>query len=33
MSVIAGVVVAGIAIWVLFRAGRITKRRIYGTCV
>lgn len=33
MSVIAGVVVAGIAIWVLFRAGRITKRRIYGVCL
>ncbi len=33
MSVIAGVVVAGIAIWMLFAAGRITKRRIYGVCL
>lgn len=33
MSVIAGVVVAGIAIWMLFAAGRVTKRRIYGVCL
>ncbi len=33
MSVIAGVVVAGIVIWALFAAGRVTKRRIYGVCL
>ncbi len=33
MSVIAGVVAAGIVIWALFAAGRVTKRRIYGVYV
>ncbi|MDE2787981.1 MAG: MFS transporter [Chloroflexota bacterium] len=33
MSVIAGVVVAGIVIWMLFSAGRVTKRRVYGVCL
>ena len=33
MSVIAGVVVAGVVIWALFAAGRVTKRRIYGVCL
>ena len=33
MSVIAGVVAAGITIWALFAAGRVTKRRIYGVCL
>ena len=33
ISVIAGVVVAGIVIWMLFAAGRITKRRVYGVCL
>ena len=33
MSVIAGVVVAGIVIWMLFAAGRVTKRRVYGVCL
>ena len=33
MSVIAGVVVAGIVIWILFAGGRVTKRRIYGICL
>ncbi len=33
MSVIAGVVAAGIVIWALFAAGRVTKRRIYGVCL
>ena len=33
MSVIAGVVVAGIVIWMLFSAGRVTKRRMYGICL
>ncbi len=33
MSVIAGVVVAGIFIWILFSSGRVTKRRIYGVCL
>ena len=33
MSVIAGVVVAGIVIWILFAGGRVTKRRVYGTCL
>ena len=33
MSVIAGVVVAGIVIWALFAAGRVTKRQIYGVCL
>ena len=33
ISVIAGVVAAGIVIWMLFAAGRITKRRVYGVCL
>ena len=33
MSAIAGVVVAGIIIWILFAAGRVTKRRVYGVCL
>ena len=33
MSVIAGVVAAGIVIWILFAAGRVTKRRVYGVCL
>ncbi len=33
MSVIAGVVAAGVVIWMLFSAGRVTKRRIYGVCL
>ena len=33
MSVIAGVVVAGIVIWILFAGGRVTKRRVYGICL
>ena len=33
MSVIAGVVVAGIIIWLFFASGRVTKRRIYGICL
>ena len=33
MSVIFGVVVAGIAVWILFTTGRVTKRRIYGVCL
>ena len=33
MSVIAGVVVAGIIIWTLFASGRVTKRRVYGVCL
>ena len=33
MSVIAGVVVAGIIIWILFASGRVTKRRVYGVCL
>ena len=32
-SVIGGVVLAGIIIWVLFRTGKITKRRLYGVCL
>ncbi len=32
-SVIGGVVLAGIIIWVLFLTGRVTKRRIYGVCL
>lgn len=33
MSAIAGVVAAGIVIWTLFAAGRVTKRRVYGVCL
>ena len=33
ISVIAGVVAAGIVIWTLFSAGRVTKRRMYGVCL
>ena len=33
ISVIAGVVAAGIVIWLLFSAGRVTKRRMYGICL
>ena len=33
MSAIAGVVAAGIVIWILFAAGRVTKRRVYGVCL
>ncbi len=33
ISVIAGVVAAGIAIWLLFAAGRVSKRRVYGVCL
>lgn len=32
-SVIGGVVIAGIIIWILFLTGRLTKRRIYGVCL
>ena len=32
-SVIAGVVAAGVVIWLLFSAGRVTKRRVYGVCL
>ena len=32
-SVIGGVIVFGIVIWILFSAGAITKRRIYGICL
>ena len=33
ISVIAGVVAAGVVIWMLFAAGRVTKRRVYGVCL
>ena len=33
MSVIAGVVVAGVVFWSLIRAARVSKRRIYGVCL
>ena len=33
MSVIAGVVAAGIVMWSLIRAERVSKRRIYGICL
>ncbi len=33
ISVIAGVVAAGIVIWMLFAAHRVSKRRVYGTCL
>ena len=33
ISVIAGVVAAGIVIWMLFSTGRVTKRRMYGVCL
>ena len=33
ISVIAGVVAAGIVIWMLFAAGRVSKRRVYGVCL
>ena len=32
-TVIAGVVVAGVFIWILFSAGRVSKRRVYGVCL
>ena len=32
-SVICGVVVAGIIIWIIFSGGRISKRRMYGICL
>ena len=32
-SVIGGVVLFGIFIWLLFSAGRVSKRRIYGICL
>ena len=33
ISVIGGVVVAGIFIWLVFLTGRLTKRRLYGVCL
>lgn len=33
ISVIAGVVAAGVVIWMFFAAGRVTKRRVYGVCL
>ena len=32
-SVIGGVIVFGIVIWILFSAGAVSKRRIYGICL
>ncbi len=32
-SVIGGVILAGIIIWILFLTGKITKRRLYGICL
>ena len=33
MSVIAGAVLGGLVIWMLFSAGRVSKRRVYGVCL
>ncbi len=33
MSVISGVVLAGVFTWVLVRRGRLSKRRVYGFCL
>ena len=32
-SVIGGVVLAGLVIWIIFASGRVSKRRMYGICL